>query len=51
MSVHRGTLNDYYWHAETRWEYWTVGLGPIVANTFKSGLLEIPPYHSISIMN
>ena len=46
-----GTLNDCYRHAETRREYWTAGLGPIVANRFKSGLLDIPSYHSISIMN
>jgi hypothetical protein len=46
-----GTLNHCYRHAETRREYWTVGLGPIVANCLKSGLLDIPPYHFISIMN
>jgi len=41
-----GTLNDCYRHAETRREYWTAGLGPIVANRFKSGLLDIPlPLH------
>jgi len=44
-----GTLNDCYRHAETRREYWTAGLGPIVANRFKSGLLDIPPYGSIYI--
>jgi len=27
------------------------GLSPIVANRFKSGLLDIPSYRSISIMN
>jgi len=43
------TLNDCYRHAETRREYWTAGLGPIVANSFKSGLLDIPPYRSIYI--
>jgi len=37
--------------AETRREYWTVGLGPIVANCFKSGLLDIPSYRSISSTN
>jgi len=40
-----------YWHAKTQSEYWTEGLGHIVANCFKSGLLDIPSYHSISIMN
>jgi len=43
------TLNDCDRHAETRTEYWTAGLGPIVANCFKSGLLDIPSYRSISI--
>jgi hypothetical protein len=38
-------------HAETEREYWTAGLGPIVANRFKSGLPDIPPYRSISIPN
>jgi hypothetical protein len=38
-------------HAETRREYWTAGLGPIVANRFKSGLLDIPSYRSISSTN
>jgi len=38
-------------HAETRREYWTAGLGPIVANRFKSGLLDIPSYRSISSKN
>jgi hypothetical protein len=37
--------------AETRREYRMAALGPIVANHFKSGLLVIPPYRSISIMN
>jgi len=37
--------------AETRREYQTAGLGPIVANRFKSGLLDNPSYRSISIMN
>jgi len=37
--------------AETRREYWTAGLGPIVANRFKSGLLDIPSYRSISSTN
>ena len=44
-----GTLNDCYRHAETRREYWTVGLGPIVPNRFQSRLLDILPYRSISI--
>ena len=44
-------MNDCYRHAETRKEYRTVGLGPLVANCFESGLLDIPPYRSISIMN
>jgi len=39
------------WLAETRREYRTAGLGPIVANAFKSGLRDIPSYSSISIMN
>jgi len=39
-------LNDCYRHAETRREYQTAGLGPIVAKRFKSGLLDIPlPLH------
>jgi len=46
-----GTLNDCYRHAETRREYWTAGLGPIVANRLESGLLDIPSYRSTSIMN
>jgi len=37
--------------AETRREYRTAGLGPIVANRFKSGLLDIPSYRSISSTN
>jgi len=37
--------------AETRREYWTAGLGPIVANRFESGLLDISSYRSISTMN
>jgi len=37
--------------AKTRREYWTAGLVPIVENGFKSGLLDIPPYRSISTMN
>jgi hypothetical protein len=37
--------------AETRREYRMAGLGPIVANRVTSGLLVIPPYRSISIMN
>jgi hypothetical protein len=44
-------LNDCHQHAETRREYRTAGLCTIVANHFKSGLLDIPPYCSISIMN
>jgi len=44
-------LNDCYRHTETPREYWTAGLGPILGNRFKSGLLDIPPYRSISIMN
>jgi hypothetical protein len=51
MSVHMGTLNDCYRHAKTWREYLTAGLGPIVANRFKSGLLDIPPYRSIPLMN
>jgi len=39
------------WLAGTRREYWTAGLSPIVANRFKSGLLDIPPYRSISTVN
>jgi hypothetical protein len=31
--------------------YGTAGLGPIVVNRFKSGLLDIPSYRSIYIMN
>ena len=46
-----GTLNDCYQHAETHREYQTVGLGPMVADHFKSGLLDFPPYRSISIIN
>jgi len=46
-----GTLNDCYRHAETRREYRTAGLGPILENRFKPGLLDIPPDHSIPIMN
>ena len=38
-------------HAETRRLYLTVGLGPIVANRFKSGHLDIPSYPSISSTN
>jgi len=37
--------------AETRREYWTAGLGPIEVNRFKSGLLDIPSYRSISSTN
>jgi len=37
--------------AETRREYWTAGLGPIEANRFKSGLLDIPSHRSISSTN
>jgi len=44
-------MNDCYRQAETRREYWTVGLGPIVANCFKSGLLDILSYRSISTTN
>jgi len=32
-------------------EYRTEGLGPIVANFFKSGLQYVPPYCFISILN
>jgi hypothetical protein len=39
------------WLAETLREYWTAVLGSIVANRFESGLLDIPPYRSISTMN
>jgi len=38
-------------HAETRREYWTAGLGPILANNFKSGLPDIPSDHSTSSTN
>jgi hypothetical protein len=38
-------------HAETRREYWTAELGPIEVNRFKSGLLDIPSYRSISSTN
>jgi len=44
-------VNDCYRLTETRREYRTAGLGRIVANRFKSGLLDIAPYCSISIMN
>jgi len=37
--------------AETRREYWTAGRGPIEANLFKSGLLDIFSYRSISSTN
>ena len=37
--------------AETRREYWIAGLGPVGANSFESGLLDIPAYRSISTMN
>jgi hypothetical protein len=50
-SVHIGTLNDCYRHAETRREYWTAELGPIVANRFKSGILDIPSYRSMCSTN
>ena len=36
---------------ETRREYWRAGLVTIEANSFKSRLLDIPPYHLISITN
>jgi len=32
-------------------EYGTVGLGIIEANNFRSGVLDIPSYRSISSMN
>lgn len=38
-------------HAETPWEYWMAGSGPIVVNCFKFGLLDLPHYCSISITN
>ena len=38
-------------HAETRREDWTAGFGPIEANHFKSGLLDIPSYRSIFSTN
>jgi hypothetical protein len=31
--------------------YWTAGIGPSMAHHFESGLLDIPPYCSISPMN
>jgi len=37
--------------AETRREYWTAALSPIVAHRFESGLLDIPPHRSIFTMN
>jgi len=37
--------------AETRREYWTVGLGPIEAQHFNSELLDISSYCSISSTN
>ena len=37
--------------AKTRRQYWTVGLGPIVANQHESGLLDIASYPSISSTN
>jgi hypothetical protein len=46
-----GTLNDCDQHAEIRSESPRAGLGPIAANRFKSGLLDIPLYRSIPIMN
>jgi hypothetical protein len=45
------TLNDNYWHAKTRRESWTVGLGPVQVNHFKSGLRNIPSYCYIYITN
>jgi len=39
----RGDSYEGFWLAETRKESWTAGLGPIVANHFQSGLLDIPP--------
>jgi len=39
------------WIAEISNEYRTVRLGPIVANRFKSGLLDILSYHPISGTN
>jgi len=45
------TLNDCNRHAETQREKCKAGLGRIEANDFKSGLLDIPSYRSISIMN
>jgi len=36
---------------ETQREYWTAGIGIIVANRFGSGLLDIPPYRSIFTIN
>jgi len=36
---------------KTRREYWSAGLGPILAKRFESGLLDLPPYRYISSMN
>jgi hypothetical protein len=41
-SIQLGTLNDCYWPTETWREYWRVGLGPILATRFQSGLLDNP---------
>ena len=43
------TLNDCNWLTETRREYWIAGLGHIVANHCKFGLVDIPPYCIISV--
>jgi len=37
--------------AKTRREYWTPGLGPIVVNGCKPGLLDCPSYRFMSIIN
>jgi hypothetical protein len=47
----RVNLCSYCRLAETRMEYWTAGLGPIVANSFKSRLLNTPLCCCISTMN
>jgi hypothetical protein len=41
-------MNNCYRYMETRREYWTAGLGPIVAKRFKCRLRDIPSYLSIS---
>jgi len=45
------TLNDNYQLAETRRVYWKAGFGLFEVNHSKSGLLDSPPYCSISSPN